>query len=290
MSGQLEFSAYPPAWMKSLVKVTSLTAVALGLSGCDWLGSAAKSGMALLTPKSESDSFTFKGTLPPGFSMEVKLNYEWVDAAQCQAYYANGGKPAGRRPYVPYKADSATNNGEFNFKIPLTEGSGACQTQLGNSTIVYDSQYGEKDWQSARAYGGFRFFEELPANSVDLNNERKLNITGSCSYTFQISKTKLQLSKMMRCRGAGVFLKRSYLPNKEIKLALVIDPEEKPARSRRWTKVANGWKPCFGLSPQDNYNYCSDSPGVFKKFKMEGRECSVYPGCIEPEGKENHDI
>ncbi|MFJ7311945.1 hypothetical protein ACIQVE_04090 [Pseudomonas sp. NPDC098747] len=123
---------------------------------------------------------------------------------------------------------------------------------------------------------------------------------GLCTWLVQISKSKAklgQIEKLLSCRPVnknwsssktkyerrkvGSSIPRNLLTNKIVKLEFRLSSEERPSVGDTWQKVSEGWKPCLGKGLDDPYGFCRGDTSNFKPFKINGRECTIYPNCIE---------
>ena len=108
----------------------------------------------------------------------------------------------------------------------------------------------------------------------------RLSKTAECTWFFQLSRAhsrKGEISKLLSCSGAGAYLANQTLPGKFVNLSFQVQQEERPARRNTWLSTAQGWKPCV---PKEGWQQCQEPP-VFGTFRMDGRECTVYPKCKE---------
>lgn len=123
---------------------------------------------------------------------------------------------------------------------------------------------------------------------------------GICTWMFQLSVARIQkdgISKILSCdavderwnvsedryeRGKpGGALNRSDLAGKVVHLELRQSPDETPASDAKWQKFPNGWKPCLGKGIEDPYGFCRGNTKDFRTFRMNGRTCTIYPGCTD---------
>jgi hypothetical protein len=119
--------------------------------------------------------------------------------------------------------------------------------------------------------------DKLPEGAPAFGVDGVLAKTAVCSWWFQESKLYLEISKLLNCRGAGAYLVRDELPGRKVMLSFMVNAEEEPSQDDTWVKFPTGWKPCL---PKPGWPNCQRPP-VFKTFKMNGRECTVYPNCTE---------
>ncbi len=223
------------------------------LSACSALGSLG------------GETFTFEGELPPDFSLKAQAEYDVAN--EC----------SGRSQVETFEQDYGESSQQYRFKIPVNYRSGLCEMQLGKVKLFIYGRYGEKDWQRTYDNGGLVIVDKLPEDAPGFGADGVLAKTAICNWWFQESKLYLEISKLLNCKGAGAYLVRRELPGRTVKLMFQADPEEQPYRDKTWVKTSKGWKPCL---PKEGWQQCQDPP-VFKRFKMHGKECSVYPNCTE---------
>ena len=87
-----------------------------------------------------------------------------------------------------------------------------------------------------------------------------------------------EITKLLNCKGAGAYLLGHELAGKIVRLDITLAAEEKPYYRNSWIKFPEGWKPC--LPKPGGWVTCQEPP-IFQTFKMNGRECTVYPNCTE---------
>lgn len=226
------------------------------LSACSALGSLG------------GETFTFEGELPPDFSLKAQAEFDV--ASEC----------SGRSQVKTFEQDYGESFQQYRFKIPVNYRSGLCEMQLGKVKLFIYGRYGEKDWQRTYDNGGLVIVDKLPEGAPGFGADGVLAKTAVCSWWFQLSKAKSRqglISKLLSCKGAGAYLVSGGLPGRTVRLQFQANLEEQPYRDNTWIKTSRGWKPCL---PKQGWQQCQDPP-VFKKFKMNGKECSVYPNCTE---------
>jgi hypothetical protein len=252
--------------------------ICLTLAGCDRASgvtdAAAKAG--------QPDTFTFKGQLPENFGIKTIVFYYPLkpELAECQRQVMGVGpgvfEPS--RKVESHVAEISNEPQSFSFNIPLKRSVEACDMRLARIDLNIRAKFGEERWQKTYADGGFRIVKTLPHSAKGFNEKNMLEVKGKCSWLFQESKTHLELSKMLTCKGAGAYLPIEQLPGKTVTLDITTEPEERPYYSGTWIKFENGWKPC--LPKPGGWIRCQ-SPPLFKTFKMNGKTCTIYPTCTE---------
>jgi hypothetical protein len=230
-------------------------AVTLLLGGCQTLGSAV------------GKSFTFEGELPADFKMRAQTHYYVANPDICL------GRPSGSQSF---ENDFQPHPQRYRFRIPVDYYDGTCQMRLDRVGLFVHGRYGELKWQNTYDNGQLLVEKVLPAAAPEFNTEGILHKQAECTWWFQISPLYLQLSKLLNCKGAGAYLLADELPGKTVRLDIRLNPEEEPAHDDTWIKLPEGWKPCL-----PNIGVRCQVPPIFKTFKMNDRECTVYPNCTE---------
>jgi len=225
----------------------------ISLSACSALGSFG------------GETFTLEGELPANFSLKA------------QAQYSVANECNGRWQAKTFQSNFDSAPHQYRFKIPVSYRDGLCEMKLGKVGLFIYGRYGDKDWQQTYDNGGLVIVDKLPEGAPAFGEDRILAKTAVCSWWFQESKLYLEISKLLNCRGAGAYLVRDELPGGRVMLSFQVDAEEEPSHDNTWVKFQTGWKPCL---PKPGWSSCQNPP-VFKTFKMNGRECTVYPNCTE---------
>lgn len=240
----------------SRIHVLSPLLLGFSLSACSALGSFG------------GESFIFEGELPADFSLKAQAEYDAADSCN------------GRSQSKTFKTDYESAPHQYRFKIPVNYRSGLCEMQLAKVKLTINGRYGEKEWQQTYENGGLLMVEKLPENAPAFGADGVLAKTAVCSWTFQISRLYLEVSKQLSCKGAGAYVIRKDLPNKTFRLLFELSSQERPYREGYWLKTKYGWKPCTGRWGTRFDELCTEPP-QFRTFKMNGRECTVYPNCLE---------
>ncbi|MCU1718974.1 hypothetical protein [Pseudomonas sp. 5P_3.1_Bac2] len=225
----------------------------LSLSACSALSSLA------------GDSFTLEGELPSDFSLRA------------QAHYNVANNCDGRSQAKSFETAFQKNPQHYSFKIPVNYRDGFCEMQLARVALFINGRYGEKDWQQTYANGSLVIVDKLPEKAPSFSADGRLTKQATCTWWFQESKVYLEISKLLNCKGAGAHLVLAELPGKKITLNFGVNPKEEPSYDRRWIETPTGWRLCQGTEKSDR----CQTPPLFKTFKMNGRECTVYPNCTE---------
>jgi hypothetical protein len=260
-------------------RLLSLTIALFSLNACSWVALAAKEGAVSATGRYGWDSFTFEGSLPAEFGMDIMPSYDPVDpqSSVCQRQNLYGEwspRYYGTSDNIPIQALPQT----FTHKVPLTYSVGLCTMRLTSVDLNINGRYGQQSWQKTYANGGFRIFNQLPADAPGFDKDGIRAVTAQCSWLFQESQLYLQLSKLLTCEATGTHLQYDQLAGKTVKLAIEVNPEEEPSHDETWIKFPNGWKPC--AEETGGWRWCRNPP-TFQTFQMNGQTCTVYPGCKE---------
>lgn len=227
--------------------------LSLLLSGCSALGSVG------------ADTFTLKGQLPADFALKAQAHY-------------GGSEGCSERGHVEtFKDNSEKETHGYQFEIPVSYRDGLCDLQLTRVGLFIHAKYGERDWQQSYDNGELMIVDQtttvhdanLPTPPASINSE--------CSWLFQESKLNLEISKILNCRGAGARLDRMQLPQRTVTLSFTVNPREEPYRDNTWIEFPEGWRPCL---PKEGWQQCQDPP-VFKTYKNNNKECTIYPNCME---------
>lgn len=245
------------ALAQSLISLLPIGLLGLSLSAC--VG---------FNPLSDN-SFTLKGELPANFSLKAQAHYDVVNSC------VNG-----RSKAKSFTTEFQSTPQQYNFDIPVSYRDGLCEMQLARVGLFINGRYGEKDWQQTYDNGELRLVDALPEGAPDFQADGNLIKQSECTWWFQLSKARAhrdEISKLLNCKGAGAYLVGDTLLGKTVQLDFRVNPEEEPSHDDTWLKFPEGWKPCL---PKPGWPNCQKPP-VFKTFKMNGRECTVYPNCTE---------
>lgn len=231
----------------------------LSLSACSALGSLGV------------ESFTLEGELPANFSLKAQARYS----------VSNGCKGSWQAKTFESSANSAPH--QYRFKIPVNYRDGLCEMQLGKVALFIYGRYGAKEWQQTYDNGGLVIVDKLPDGVSVLDEEGEIKKTAKCSWLFQLSKAQSrwgEISKLLNCKGAGIYLSLNELDQKTVRLNFEVDRQEQPYLRGYWLKTQRGWKPCTGRWGTRFEELCTEPP-QFRTFRMNERECTAYPNCTE---------
>ena len=257
----------------------AICALAMGLTGCDFVGTFAKEMVVAASSHRGWSTFTFKGQLPAEFGIDAIAFYGPDDPSKsrCRAATFTPGKTVTRQHGQRYTAAISDQPQAFSFDIPLSYYEGLCGMKLGRVALEIKVRYGKEKWQKTYADGNIYTGTTANPRTSYFDASGVLNINAECSFMFQESKLYLSLSKLMNCKGPGAHLLRENISGKIVNLVITANSEEEPSRHDTWIKFPNGWKPCL---PRKGFQRCQ-VPALFKTFQMNGQTCTVYPGCTE---------
>jgi hypothetical protein len=206
--------------------------------------------------------------LPANFSLKA------------QAHYGVAGNCNGNSHTKTFETKFDSKPHEYRLHIPVNYRDGLCNLQLARVGLFINARYGDKDWQQTYDNGGLTIVDQLPAGAPAFQPDGILSKTAECSWLFQISKLELEISKQLSCNDAKIYLLRDQLPDKTVNLALKLNGEDRPYLNGYWLNTESGWKPCTGRWGTRFEELCTDPP-QYRTFKMDGRQCTVYPNCTE---------
>jgi len=266
--------------MKPLMRYSVLALALSGLSGCDLVGVFAKEAAVAATSHRGWSTFTFKGQLPAQFGIDATAWYgpDDPDKASCQSPTIEPGKTVTRRYGKQYSAAIQAQPQEFSFEIPLSYYEGLCGMSLRRVKLEINARYGNQKWQHTYASGNLWIERFNTESTARFDPSGVLYVESTCRFMFQESKLFGEISKFVRCRGAGASLPQEKIANKTVNLKIEVNPEEEPTHEDTWIKFPNGWKPC--LPKPGGWIRCQ-SPPIFKTFEMNGQTCTIYPSCKE---------
>ncbi len=235
--------------------------LALPLSACGTLG-----GLF-------AERFTFEGDLPADFALRAQAHYH-VSEGHCAQLISR------RQLTRTYETEFKSEPHGYRFAIPASYRVGVCQARLGRVGLFIKGRHGEEFWQQTYDNGELRVVEKVPAGATSFQADGSLHRKAECSWLFQMSKAKAikgEITKLLNCKGAGAYLLGHELAGKTVRLDFAVNSMEEPAMDDTWILFPQGWKPCL---PKPGWPNCQ-TPPIFQTFKMNGRECTVYPNCTE---------
>jgi len=240
----------------SLQRLLCIGLLSLPLSACSSLGAMG------------GESFTLEGELPANFSLKA------------QAHYGVANGCDGRSQAKSFESGFQKDTQQYSFDIPVSYRAGLCEMRLARIGLFIHGRHGDKAWQQTYDNGSLVLVDQLPDGAPGFQADGTLTKQAECTWWFQVSHAISrvgEIEKLLNCKGAGAHLVRDELPRKIVRLDFQVNPEEEPSHDDTWIKFPEGWKPCL---PKEGWQSCQKPP-VFKTFKMNGRECTVYPNCTE---------
>lgn len=275
----------------------SLLILAFPLFGaCTSAGQISQSSIEDITSHYGSDSFTLVATAPANFGLTAKSQYSPLVGEDCKAYSAGLGGEVTRRHQKTDQIDVKDIEQTARFDIPLSYRIAGCKMELTRVDMAIDGRYGTSSLDIGGDFGGITIKgNTTTVGSSSLANDNS-EFRGLCTWMFQLSVERIEkdgISKILSCSAAnsewnvpsdyfernkpGGNVQRSSIKNKEIKFTFRLAKDEEPSMDNRWIKTTEGWKPCQETATSER----CQTPPVFKKFKINGRDCTVYPSCTE---------
>ncbi|WP_080770602.1 hypothetical protein [Pseudomonas fluorescens] len=278
----------------------SMLLLALPLMGaCSFAGQIAKDSVEGATSYYSREHFTLVATFPAKFGFTSKAQYSPKAGESCQTYSPWLGGSVTRQQQMSNATVAKDVQQTVSTEIPLEFYIADCSMELSRVIYEVNATYGPDAWDHGLEIAGGLSIKSSTANTDSKKEPTVIEQKGLCSWLFQISKSKAKLGeieKILSCktsdenwsapskkyerRKPGGAVDRNQLANKTVKIEFRLSNEERPAVGDTWQKVPEGWKPCLGKGPNDPYGFCRGNTENFSTFKMNGRECSVYPGCI----------
>lgn len=266
------------------------------MGACTSAGQLDKSSAKSATGRYGSDSFTLVATSPANLGLTFKSQCSAKAGQHCESHVENPGDKIKKQHQKTDKIDEKTTEQTAKFNIPLTYYIAGCTMELARIDISIDGRYGVSSLDIGGDIGGISVTADSPTGEVTASSTDDPEFRGLCKWMFQLSSARIEkdgISKILSCSAAnknwnvpsgyldrdkpGGTIQRSNLENKNVKLTFRLSKDEEPSMDNRWIKTTKGWKPCQGTATS---NRCQ-TPPIFKKFKMNDRECIVYPNCIE---------
>lgn len=275
--------------------------LALPLIGaCSWAGQVAKDSAESATSYYGSESFTLIATTPANFGFTSKAQYAPRAGQDCKTYVPGLGGEVTRHQQKTDRIDVKNIEQTERFDIPMEYRIAGCVMDLTRVDTRIDGSYGPTSLDIGGDGGGISISNSTEEAAPKATDSDEIKFRGICSWMFQLSVARIQkdgISKILSCtatdkhwsvnedrysRGKpGGTLSRDSLPGKVVHFEVRFSPEETPASDGKWQKFPNGWKPCLGKGINDVYGFCRGNTKDFRPFKMNGRECTVYPNCTE---------
>ncbi|NNA56032.1 hypothetical protein [Pseudomonas koreensis] len=268
------------------------------IGACSFAGQMAKDSVEGATSYYSREHFTLIATVPAKFGFTSKAQYSPKHGETCQVYSSGLGGSVTRQQQKSNTIDAKDIEQTVSTDVPLEFHIADCSMELTRVSYEVNATYGSDAWDHGLEMAGGL---SVQPSTTDNGSQETLSIVEQrslCLWLFQISKSKAkfgEIEKILSCystdeswampktkyerRKPGGSIARSVLANKTIKIEFRLSEQEYPAVGDTWQKFPEGWKPCFGKGPNDPYGFCQGNSESFKKFRMNGRECTVYPGC-----------
>lgn len=280
-------------------RIKSAFFLALPLVGaCSLAGPIAKDSAADATSYYSSEHFTLVSSIPPNFGFSSKAQYFPRAGQTCSVYVSALGGEVTRHQQKTDRTDAKTIEQTVRFEIPLEFHIAGYTMDLMRVNTELEGRYGPSPLDIGGDGGGISIRNIDNKRRPELTEEPRFR--GICTWMFQLSVARIQkdgISKILSCDAAderwnvsedryergkpGGALNRSDLAGKVVHLELRQSPDETPTSDAKWQKFPNGWKPCLGKGIEDPYGFCRGNTKDFRTFRMNGRTCTIYPGCTD---------
>lgn len=274
--------------------IRSVFFVVLPLMGsCTFGEQLAKHGVDKVISGHGAKSFALEIIIPANFSFTSKAQYAPVRGQDCKTYSPGLGGKVTRLHQKIDSVETKTSEQKARLSIPLEYTISGCLMQLTRINTELEGKYSDNPLDLGGDNGGFSIGDFAEPDQAEYR--------GLCNWMFQLSSARIEkngITKILSCRAAseqwttleapeksgkpGGNLNRKTLAGRTIVLVLRQSLDEEPATGDTWQKFPNGWKPCLGKGIDDPYGFRRGNNKNFRTFKMNGRECTVYPGCVEP--------
>ncbi|GGM20474.1 hypothetical protein ACFQDN_03435 [Pseudomonas asuensis] len=263
------------------------------LTSCSWVGTFIKEGAISSVSYSSSKHFDLTGKIPENYSFQTTAYYQQSEPATCTFYSVGVGGYVPRTHIEQHRAEYKDKPQDFSYRIPLSYHEAGCEMKLVNVDLIVFAKYSPKDGDFGRDGGRIGIYTNLPETAKHFPASGRLNLKGKCMWLFRLMGKNDVFTKGLVCHGAdenwqvpddydkrngvGTSVRRDELDGKTINVEFQNSKEERPYFRGTWLKTESGWKPCIRTS---KYAQCQ-TPPTFRKFRMDGRECTVYPNCTE---------
>lgn len=277
--------------------VKTLFFLTLPMTGaCTWAGQTTKEAVLNAASHYGPDHFKLSAVIPANLEFTSKAHYSPSPGESCKFYSSGLGGTVTRQQQKTDHAPAKTTEQTISFDIPLIFYISDCTMKLTKVDTFISGSYGPTPMDVGEDSGGISIRDSSTSQEHDSVLSKDLVFRGLCTWKFQLSRARIEqdgISKILSCAAAdatfgtsndiyserkpGGLVQRNELAGKEIVMRYKLAREEQPGSKETWGKVDAGWKPCIET---DKTIRCQ-TPPVFKTFKMNGRECTVYPGCTE---------
>lgn len=226
--------------------------------------------------------------MPANFGFTSKAQYSPKEGQHYKVYSPGLGGWVTRHQQKSDKTAAKGTEQTISTKIPLEYHIAGCAIEVTSVNYEVDATYGPDAWDHDLDHaGGLAIVGTAPAMTSNGTEQR-----GLCTWLFQISTEKAkkgEIKKILSCSAAdrdwnvpanyrasrkpGKSISREEIKGKEIQLTLRLSNREESSMNNRWIETNQGWLPCQGTKKSDR----CQTPPIFKKFRVGGRECTVYP-------------
>ncbi|WP_434674596.1 hypothetical protein [Pseudomonas sp. R1-15] len=230
----------------------------------------------------QSDTFTFKGDLPPGFAYEAAVYYVPAPGETCTVEKKDNKAPVFKSKDKPVA------------EILIRRTRSGCPLVVSRIELEISSIYGPHWLDSSRDTANVVIRNELEEQYKGTFSEAGESVFhGQCQWLFRTSGKPRVLRKILDCKKTNlkgdVGIGRPFsaytldqLPGKTVRMRIKLADEERPYMKDTWVEFPKGWKRCMGDNFEDQYAFCFGNHKDFSGFQMpDGRQCTIYPGCTE---------
>lgn len=275
---------------------TSLVLTLPLIGACSSAGQFAKGSLDSSSSYYGEESFTLVATSPANLGLVSKAQYLPETGQSCKTYSPGLGGEVSRRNQKTDEIAVGKMEQTAEFNIPLSYHIAGCQMELIRIDLSIEGKYGPTPLDIGGDVAGFSISGNALPNQTRGKPTSNNNFQWLCTWMFQLSVARIEkngISKVLSCSAAssdwsvptdyiersksGGKIEKSTLKNSSVNITFRLSPDEEPSMANRWIKTEKGWKPCQAT---ENSNRCQTPPS-FKKFKMNGRACTVYPTCTE---------
>lgn len=268
------------------------------IGACSFAGQIAKDSVEGATSYYSREHFTLVATIPAKFGFTSKAIYSPKSGEKCETYSPGLGGNVTRQQQNSNTTDAKDIEQTVSTDIPLEYHIADCSMELTRVSYEVSARYGTGSLDSDLELAGGISATSTKTRANSETYERTIEQRGLCSWLFKISNSKItkgQVEKILSCYAAnenwetseirskrrkpGGAIQRAELANKTVRIEFRLSVEERPAINDTWIKVPEGWKPCLGEGQDDPYGFCGGLTDKFRTFKLNGKECTVYPGC-----------
>ena len=266
------------------------------MGACSWAGQMAKDSVEGAASYYGGEHFTLVATVPAKFGFTSKAQYSPKAGESCQRYSPGLGGLVTREQQRSNTTEAKDIQQTVSTNIPLEFHIADCSMELTRVDYEVNGTYGTDAWDHGLDTAGGLLVRAKPAQAAKDLSSKVIEQRGLCAWLFQISTAKAKkdgIEKILSCNAAdnnwnipddyferkkpGGVVYRDSLDQKTVKIQFQLSEIEEPSTDNRWIKTASGWKPCQGTAKSER---CA-TPPIFRTFKMNGHDCSVYPTCSE---------